>query len=80
MYRLLVYFHGPQTEWSGKLCAAELVADYEIQWLWLARLRARRFTKDLNTGRCGYAITLSDQVIEQFEAPWPDLTAPAPVS
>lgn len=57
MYLITVYFHGPKTNWSGKIDKTEIVSQHMVPWLWLARVRVRWLMGDLNAGRCGYAIT-----------------------
>lgn len=62
MYCLRVYFHGPQTNWAGRISETETIAIIEVPTLWLAKMRARLLMRDLNAGRCGYAITKGTHV------------------
>lgn len=64
MYTLTVYFHGPKTNWSGKIDKNEIVSQHLVPWLWLARARAHWLMRDLNAGRCGYAITFDGEAID----------------
>jgi len=73
LYRVTVYFHGPQTNWGRKIAEAEIVAKDHAPFLWLARLRARSLLSDLNRGRCGYAISQGERLIEHREADNPEL-------
>lgn len=73
MYRATVYFHGPATAWSEKIAPGEVIAQVQSRWLWLARARAVSTVASLNAGRCGYAITHGDEVIEERRAPKPAL-------
>ena len=68
MYCLRVYYHGPQTNWMGKVAEREVILMRLVPWLWLAKRLARSYTRDLNMGRCGYAITRDHDLIEQRDA------------
>lgn len=63
MYCLRVYFHGPQTEWMGKVSQMEVLMERDVPWLWLAKALARSYLRDLNTGRCGCVISKGDEIV-----------------
>lgn len=64
MYKVIIYFAGPMTKWSGKVQDEETIARYRYPWLWLARWIARSTLQNLNAKRCGYAIYRGSAVIE----------------
>lgn len=68
MYLVRIYFHGPQTNWMGKVSQMEVILERPCPWLWLAKSLAHSYLKDLNKGRCGSVITEGDTVIEQHQA------------
>ena len=68
MYVIHVYFSGPKTAWSGKVAPEEIIATYQIRWLWLARIKAKNVHELLDRTRCGYVITdSSGKDIEHVE-------------
>lgn len=69
MYCVRVYFHGPETAWSGSVSPRETIAIFTTRYLWLARARARNIVAGLNIGKCGYAITLDEETIDHQPAP-----------
>lgn len=71
MYCVRVYFHGPQTNWMGKVAEREVIMQRPVPWLWLAKSLARSYLRDMNTGRCGAVITRDAEVVVQFLAPKP---------
>lgn len=56
MYHVWIYFLGPESNWSGKISAREIIAHYPSPWLWLAKLKAGIAIRDLNQGRCGAVV------------------------
>ena len=71
MFDLVVYYHGPQTHWAGKIAEREIIARHPMPWFWLARMRAKSILAELNAGACGCAILKDGEVIEQVEASAP---------
>lgn len=65
-FTVLVYFSGAFTVWSGRIDEREIIAQYELPWLWLARFMARGALG--NQGRCGYAILRDGEKVEEHAA------------
>lgn len=81
MYRGVVYFAGPKTQWVGQIDESEILATYQARWLWLVRIATRSTHARLDPSRCGYALLCDGELIEHVETrrsddpPWrvPDL-------
>ena len=69
LYRVVVYYEGPKSSFSGKIDENEIVFERDTLWLWHARMMAK--VQSGNTGRCGYAIMRGAKVIEKGEAKAP---------
>ena len=75
MIEVVVYFHGPMTDWSSKIADREIVARHKVPFRWLARLKVKAIMDGLNAGRCGYALVRDGELLEQQDAPDRDLGA-----
>jgi len=65
MYSLAIYINSGITDWGRALDERDIViAKHEFRWLWLARICARNIIQNLNSGRCGYSISINDAIVE----------------
>lgn len=68
MISVVVYFHGPATDWGEKIAEREIIARHEVPLLWIARMKARSIIGGLNSGRCGYVLLRGETELEKHEA------------
>ena len=68
MIEAVVYFHGPETSWSGKISEREIIARRAFPFRWAARAWARAAWGRLDPKRCGWAVLLDGEPLEFVEA------------
>lgn len=63
----IVYFSGPESQWSGKVSEREIIARRSFRWKWAARAFAKAAHRNLDPARCGYAVFKGGIEIEHVE-------------
>ncbi len=66
-YAAVVYFHGPKSQWSGKIAPEEIIAYHESPYRFLARSFARSTHGTLDPTKCGYAVLKDGETVEHVE-------------
>lgn len=66
-YQVTIYFLGPKTCFDGRVDPDDVIGVYRYRWLWTARWAAKSVMLNLNSLRCGYAISRGDEIIQNFQ-------------
>lgn len=67
MYSGVLYFAGSKSRWSGRIDESEVIARVSAPWRWLARRLTLSLFRQLDDGKCGYALMDGGACIEQFD-------------
>lgn len=67
MIEAILYYHGPDTSWNGRVSEREIVARRPFRFVWAARLWARGVHRHLDPARCGWAVLRDGGVVELVE-------------